>query len=275
MSHSSASLFKLTSNALLAQRVSTVNCLAMICDRLNEAEPRRGDTSSPRADITDISCALSMSSKLGQSIWYQPGIGFGGSCLPKDTVALAAVCDNLGLPTTVGDLFRTAFSVNHIQIENSVQRILEILLDRGGRPTKVVVWGYAYKPGTGDPRESAARAIATHLLGADVEVHIQDPNMTVARMHADLKAYMRDDFDRRKQAGKLFLHPYEAFGDLYDLTNGVIVTNAEEMFLNVTCERWEEIFRRMSAPKLVFDGRNCLDSAMLKDIGFTVVQVGR
>jgi UDPglucose 6-dehydrogenase len=273
MSHSSASLFKLTSNALLAQRVSTVNCLAMICDRLNENAGE--EPSSRRADMTDISRALSMSSKLGKSVWYQPGIGFGGSCLPKDTLALAAVCDNLGLANTVGDLFRTACTVNSIQIETTVHRILESLLVHRGRSARVVVWGYAYKAGTGDPRGSAARTIITHLLDAGVEVLIKDPNMTFSHIHSDLKHHLGDKFDQHMQAGKLLLPPAEALGDLYDLSNGLVVANAEPLFLNVTREHWEDIFKRMAAPKLVFDGRNCLDSAMLRNIGFTVVQVGR
>lgn len=230
MSRKSAELTKYAANAMLATRISFMNEIANLCEvsGVNVEDVRLGIGSDPR---------------IGDK-FLNPGIGFGGSCFPKDTKALAATGAKFGLKMK---LVESVIEVN----EDQKHKVSKFLISHFGgslHGKKVAVWGLAFKPGTDDIREAPSLVIINDLIKAGAEVVVSDPiaksdHVTMASSH------------------------YEA-----SVGADVIVLATE--WKEYQKPDWDRI---ASSTKncLVFDGRNCLDATEVCRVGFVYYSIGK
>ncbi len=230
----SAEIIKYASNAMLATRISFMNQLAHLCEKVG-------------ADIRDIARGMGLDGRIG-SRFLHAGIGYGGSCFPKDVRALIATLKQNDCPA---DLFEAVHRINDGQKGLAIEKLSSALEIPG---SKVAVWGLSFKPKTDDIREAPALAIVASLLKMGAIVHAYDP---IAAEHA------------KKQIPemKVFDNPYETIRDCDAL---VLATEWDE-FRNLDMRAVKVLLKR---PILV-DGRNIYDPAEMKAAGFTYLGVGR
>ena len=233
----SAELTKYAANAMLATRISFMNEIATLCDRMG-------------ADVDAVRRGMGSDKRIGHPFLY-PGVGFGGSCFPKDVRALMTMARFIGLDF---DLLRAVERVNERQKRSLVEKALRHF---GGSVAgrTIGVWGLAFKPKTDDMREAPALTIVEALVGQGAKVKAHDP---VAR---EVAAHML------RGTVELVDEPYQA------------AAGADALFL-VT--EWNE-FRQPDWAKLkatmkghvLFDGRNVWDPAKARAAGFTYFGIGR
>ncbi|MFB6822852.1 UDP-glucose dehydrogenase family protein [Streptomyces virginiae] len=231
----SAEMVKLASNALLATKISFANEIATLCENTG-------------ANVTEVLGAVGMDHRLGAH-FLRPGIGWGGSCFPKDSEALRQMASNTGFHP---QLLTAVINVNNIQKRRAVQHLKDELGDLAGR--HVALLGMAFKPGTDDMREAPSTVLAGRLLAEGAHVRAWDP---LARPAAGEPWDSVDRFPTPRQA-------------LAGADAAVIVTEWPEL----AEIDWTEACGVMRTPVL-FDGRNLLDPARLREIGFRYTSVGR
>src|SRR3989344_7802627 len=225
MSSESAQLLKYASNSFLATKISFINSMAILADKVG-------------ADIADVAKGLGMDPRIGAA-FLNPGLGYGGSCCPKDTWALIAFAKSLGYDFK---FLKQVDQVNNDQIDYFIGKIKAGLGRLKGKT--VTILGLAFKPNTDDVREARSTALMAKLKRAGVLVKTYDP--VVKGDYAD---------------------PYLALTNSQAL---ILVTEWSE-FNNLD---WAKVKRVMQQP-YVFDGRNSLDSARLVKLGFKYWGIGR
>jgi len=239
----SSELSKLVANAMLAQRISSVNSISALCEKTE-------------ADISEVSKAVGMDSRIG-SKFLEASIGFGGSCFRKDILHLSYLCEFYGLQE-VADYWSSVVRINDWQTDRFFQKIL---LEQFNNLTDkaIVLLGFAFKENTGDTRDSPAIPLCEKLLAEHAHVRIHDP-----------KALDNARIDLKKMEGNLRFYQdvYEAVKDARILT---LVTQWQE-YLDLDYER---IYEQMLKPAFIFDGRNHLEHEKLFEIGFNVFPLGR
>ncbi|KAI9799199.1 MAG: hypothetical protein M1825_004842 [Sarcosagium campestre] len=155
----SAELSKLAANALLAQRISSINSISAICEATG-------------ADVDEVAYACGLDTRIGPRM-LKAGPGFGGSCLKKDILNLAYLAESLHLPQ-VATYWRSVVEMNEFQIDRFAQRIITCLSNTV-RKKKIAILGFTYKEDTGDVRESAAIKLATTLIAEEAQLLVFDP----------------------------------------------------------------------------------------------------
>jgi UDPglucose 6-dehydrogenase len=235
MDVASAEITKYAANAMLAMRISLINLVARICEEFN-------------ADVTSVRAGIGSDSRIGPKFLY-PGIGYGGSCFPKDVRALIALGESKGIPM---DLMAAVESVNEFQKTVALQKLRRLLPDF--RHKKIAVWGLSYKPNTDDMREAPSLDIIRGLVSEGATVVAYDP---VAAEQA--KLYLGDIF-------QFVADPYEAL----DGADALILATEWSEFRNPDLDEME---KRM-AGRVVIDGRNVLNASSFRDRGFEYVGVG-
>jgi UDPglucose 6-dehydrogenase len=239
----SSELSKLVSNAFLAQRISSINSIAAICE-LTEA------------DVTEVSKAVGRDSRIGAK-FLNAGPGFGGSCFRKDILNLVYLCEYYQL-NEIAAFWEQVVTLNDYQMERFVKRILQAMFNTlVGK--KIAVFGFAFKPDTGDTRDSPAIYICKRLLEEKAYLRISDP-------HALDNA--RKDLDGIDAGVEYVEDPYKAAEGVHGLA--LVTEWAEYSMLD-----YKKIFDKMEKPAFIFDGRNHLDHKALFDIGFNVYSVGK
>jgi len=231
----SAELTKLGANAALATKISLVNELATVCEATG-------------ADITQVAAAIGMDPRIG-SHFMKAGLGYGGSCFPKDSRALRALASNNGHPF---QLLTSVIEVNELQTRRHVQRLKTEL--GGLHRKKIAVLGMTFKPGTDDMREAPSTIIAARLLAEGAEVHCWDP-MAKAQAVEPWTSTTRHET------------PLEALGG----ANAAIIVTEWPELAQVS---WADAHAVMRRP-LILDGRNLLDPPTMAGHGFTYMSVGR
>lgn len=236
MDVASAEMTKYAANAMLATRVSFMNEMANLCERLG-------------ADVDLVRRGVGSDSRIGSSFLF-PGPGYGGSCFPKDVQALLRTADEAGVPLEVVAATERANA-------RQKRRLFEKLAERVGplRGARVAVWGLAFKPNTDDMRESPALTLIEHLLEAGAAVVGHDP---VAAREA-----------RRRLGDRI-----ELGDDMYGVLAGAdalaIVTDWH-VYRNPNFARIRTELRR----PIIVDGRNLYDGARMAELGFTYDGIGR
>ena len=239
----SSELSKLVSNAFLAQRISSINSIAAICE-------------VTEADVTEVSKAVGRDSRIGAK-FLNAGPGFGGSCFRKDILNLVYLCEHYQL-NEIAAFWEQVVSLNDYQMERFVKRILQAMFNTlVGK--KIAVFGFAFKPDTGDTRDSPAIYICKRLLEEKACLRISDP-------HALDNA--RKDLDGIDAGVEYLEDPYKAAEGVHGLA--LVTEWAEYSKLD-----YKKIFDKMEKPAFIFDGRNHLDHKALFDIGFNVYSVGK
>ena len=237
MDNPSAEMTKYAANAMLATRISFMNQIANLCERVG-------------ANVDLVRKGIGSDSRIGQAFLF-PGPGFGGSCFPKDVKALARTARGEGSPMSVLEAVDDA---NERQKRRLCEKLRQAL---GGnlREARIAVWGLAYKPQTDDMRESPALALIDQLLEADATVVAHDPvAMNEARRRfGDRVTFAETNYAAVEGADAL-----------------AIVTEWNE-YRHPDLRRVKEALRR----PIVVDGRNLYDPARMRSLGFTYLSIGR
>ncbi|MGI9516614.1 MAG: UDP-glucose dehydrogenase family protein [Pirellulaceae bacterium] len=237
MSPESAELTKYVANALLATKISFINEMANLCEAM-------------QGDINDVRRGIGHDQRIGFAFLF-PGVGYGGSCFPKDVRALASMSHINGLQQTI---LNAVDDVNNRQKHILIERINEHF--QGNLADKVfAVWGLAFKPKTDDIREAPALVLIDRLLERGATVRVFDPEAmeNVREEYGDKLQYSNRSIDALKGAD-------------------VLVINTEwDMFRHPD---FNEIKAMMAEP-VIFDGRNLYDNRQMEKLGFTYYSIGR
>jgi UDPglucose 6-dehydrogenase len=237
MTPESAELTKYVANALLSTKISFINEMANLCERLG-------------GDINDVRRGIGHDRRIGFAFLF-PGVGYGGSCFPKDVRALAHLAREVGLdPRMLDAVDEVNNRQKHVLIEKIQQHFSGDLKGK-----LFAIWGLAFKPKTDDIREAPALVLIDHLLRSEARVAVHDPEaMPNVRSHyGDNLRYCNTPMDVLEGADALAINT--EWGE----------------FRNPD---FEEVRRRMRSP-VIFDGRNLYDSAAMRDHGFTYYSIGR
>ncbi|MBI4776167.1 MAG: UDP-glucose/GDP-mannose dehydrogenase family protein [Deltaproteobacteria bacterium] len=237
----SAEMTKYAANAMLATKISFMNEMAKVCEKLGAdvAHVRRGIGSDPR---------------IGYQFIY-PGVGFGGSCFPKDLRAIISMAREGGVQPRVLE------AVEHVNLSQKLffsDKIIDYFAVRGGIEARcLAVWGLSFKPNTNDMREAPSAAIIRRLLDKGARIQAFDP-------------------EAMEEARKVFGDrlPIRYSEDHYDALDGadaLVLITEWNLFRNPD---FEKIKRRMKTP-LIFDGRNQYDPELMARLGFIYISVGR
>jgi len=237
MTPESAEMTKYAANAMLAARISLINEIANLCDAMG-------------SDVEDVRRGVGLDRRIGPAFLF-PGVGYGGSCFPKDVKALITMAESNGLDPR---LLRAVDTVNTAQ-KTLLFRKLERHFGGDLKGKRFAVWGLSFKPRTDDMREAPAVTLIEALLAAGAEVHAHDP---VARHVAEKL------FDGRITYCDA---PYDALRDADAL---LIVTEWGE-FKQPDFERMRTLLRQ----PIIFDGRNLYELATMRQLGFTYYAIGR
>jgi UDPglucose 6-dehydrogenase len=233
----SAELIKHAANSFLALKISYINAVARICE-------------ASGADVEKVADGIGSDKRIGRN-FLNAGIGYGGSCFPKDIAAFIAISEDLGVPFT---LLKEVEKINRGQRERFLAKIREalwVLKDK-----KIAVWGLAFKPDTDDVRSSVAIDLVNDLLAEGAEVTAYDPKGSEKAVEFNLV-----------KGAKIAASPLEAAKGAEAL---IIATEWKE-FATVDLS---ELHKLMHTP-MIFDGRNLLDPATIRAAGFRYVSIGR
>lgn len=247
----SSELSKLTANAFLAQRVSSINAMSELCEKTG-------------ADVNEVAKAVGMDSRIG-SKFLKSSVGFGGSCFQKDILNLVYISKSLGL-NEVADYWEQVILMNDHQKRRFAANIVKTLFNTvSGK--KIGVLGWAFKKDTNDTRESAAIYVTDYLLNEHAEITVYDPKVKAEQIYADLD-YLnsRPEGENRKRV-KVVNSPYEAGDQAHALA---VLTEWDE-FVELN---WKDIYKNMLKPAFLFDGRRLLDRKEKENIGFEFYAIG-
>lgn len=238
----SAELTKLAANAFLAQRVSSINAIAGLCEATG-------------ADVDEVAHVIGADKRIGPK-FLKAGPGFGGSCFKKDVLNLVYLCETFGLHTAA-EYWMGVISMNEHQQHRIVSRLFREMFNTLANK-KIALFGFAFKADTGDTRETPAGTVARLLADEHVHIAITDPKA--------LDNAKRDLAD---------LQGIEYSSDEYAAAEGADAVVVMTDWRHYPTLDWKRIYSLMRKPALVFDTRNCLDAAMLRETGFKVLNIGK
>ena len=248
----SSELSKLTANAFLAQRVSSINAISALCE-------------ASGADVSEVARAIGTDSRIGAK-FLQASVGFGGSCFQKDILNLVYIASSYGLQE-VADYWEQVIIMNDYQKHRFAENIVTTLFNTVN-DKKIAFLGWAFKKDTNDTRESAAIYVANALIEEEAHIHVYDPKVTEMQMLSDLDYFVTRTSEANQNHLTVHQDPYEALNGAH----GIAVLTEWEEFKTYD---WQRIYNHMQKPAFVFDGRNVLDREALEKIGFEVYTIGR
>lgn len=233
----SAEMTKYAANAMLAARISLMNEFANLCERVG-------------ADVDDVRRGVGSDRRIGHHFLF-PGVGYGGSCFPKDVKAVIRSAEQYDLDFR---MLRAAEEVNERQKRMLADKVMAHF-GESLQGMRFAVWGLAFKPRTDDMREAPAVTIIEALLKAGAEVHVHDPEALneARRIFGERVRYHRVNYEALEGADAL-----------------LIVTEWNE-FRRPDFQRMRQLMRR----PVLFDGRNIYDPSEMRELGFVYYSVGR
>lgn len=231
-----AEIIKHASNSFLATKISFINALSNICEKVG-------------ADINAVAQGIGLDSRIN-SHFLRAGIGFGGSCFPKDLKAFMYMSEKLGYPL---NLLKEVDRINEAQKEIAINKLKNMLWNLSGKV--IAVWGLSFKPNTDDIRSAPSISIIKSLMKEGCKIKVFDP-AAMEKARVDLKndvTYCKDIYEAAESSDCIML-----------------MTEWNE-FKEVD---WEKIKKIVESPN-IFDGRNMYDPANVKKLGFKYVGIGR
>jgi UDPglucose 6-dehydrogenase len=236
MTPESAEMTKYVANAMLSTKISFINEMANLCEALG-------------ADINDVRRGIGHDARIGFQFLF-PGVGYGGSCFPKDVRALVAMAQQFKVPV---EMMEAVDRVNQRQKQILAGKIRKHY-GEGLKGKTLAIWGLAFKPRTDDIREAPALSLIDALLAEGVRLRVHDPEAmaNVREVYGDKLAYC----DR----------PYGALEE----ADGLAVVTEWQHFRNPDFE----VMRRLMRERVIFDGRNLYESKTLAAAGFTYYPIG-
>ena len=247
----SSELSKLTANAFLAQRVSSINSLSELCEATG-------------ANVQEVAKAIGMDSRIG-SKFLQVSVGFGGSCFQKDILNLVYIAKSLGLKE-VADYWHQVILMNNHQRDRFAKNIIKTLYSTVSGKT-IAFLGWAFKKDTNDTRESAAIYVADSLMDEQATIKVYDPKVTATQMQSDINYLNTRSEKQNTKYLKTENDPYVAMEGAHAIA---VLTEWDEF----KKYDWQRIYNGMQKPAFVFDGRNVLDRKALETIGFVYKGIG-
>ncbi len=238
----SSEMSKLAANAMLAQRISSVNAFSALCEATG-------------ADIDEVTAVLGMDHRIGR-YFLKAGPGFGGSCFKKDVLNLVYLCRSYGLDEAA-DYWESVVTMNDVQQRRIVERMVKALFNTlAGK--RIALFGFAFKANTGDTRETPALTVA-HLLNEEhAEIVVTDPK-ALRNAAKDLAGLDRITLEP---------DPYKAA----EGCDAIVIMTEWACYKDLD---WKRLYASMRKPALLFDTRNLLDGRALKQLGFNVLAVGK
>ncbi|MBB4802514.1 UDPglucose 6-dehydrogenase [Flavobacterium nitrogenifigens] len=254
----SSELSKLTANAFLAQRISSINALSALCE-------------VTEADVDEVATAIGTDSRIGPK-FLKASVGFGGSCFQKDILNLVYLCRYFNLPE-VANYWEQITILNDYQKYRFARKIITSLFNTVS-DKKIAFLGWAFKKDTNDTRESAAIYVAEHLIEDGAEIHVYDPKVSEEKVKADMSYLweLKGVAEQKIQAKLKQIFVYKSPEEALNQAHAVAVLTEWDEFKTYD---WNEIYINMYKPAFVFDGRNILDAEKLKAIGFQIKGIGK
>jgi len=241
----SAELSKLTANAFLAQRISSINSISALCEATG-------------ANVSEVSHAIGVDTRIGPK-FLKASVGFGGSCFQKDILNLVYLCRSFGLPE-VAEYWHQVIVMNDWQKRRFATQMVNAMFNTvSGK--KIAILGYAFKKDTGDTRETPAIDVCKFLSDEKAKLAIFDPKVERDQIYSDL--------------GPEALKGIEIDEDPYISCTGahaIAILTEWDMFKTLDYQR---IYDTMQKPAFIFDGRDIIDPEKMRAIGFQVWSVGK
>jgi UDPglucose 6-dehydrogenase len=237
MDERSAELTKYAANAFLATKITFMNEIANLCEKLG-------------ADVDSVRIGIGSDDRIGKRFLF-PGIGYGGSCFPKDVQALAKSAAEVNYDFKI---LEAVMTINEKQKTIIIPRIKEYFKnDLKGK--KIALWGLAFKPDTDDIREAPALYLIDELLKAGASVTAYDPEgmKNVKKLIGDKISYAKDEYDALKDADAL------------------LIATEWGLFRTPDFDKVSSLLKN----KVIFDGRNLYGIQQMKDLGYTYYSIGR
>lgn len=247
----SSELSKLTANAFLAQRISSINAMSELCEKTG-------------ADVNEVAKAIGMDSRIGPK-FLKASVGFGGSCFQKDILNLVYIAKSYGL-NEVANYWEQVIIMNDHQKRRFSSKIVQTLYNTVA-DKKIAFLGWAFKKDTNDTRESAAIYVADDLINEQAKISVYDPKVSKSKMLSDL-----DYLDTRSPQENL--NSLNVFEDAYDACKNAHAIAVLTEWDEFTTYDWQKIYDSMHKPAFIFDGRNILNAKELESIGFIYNGIG-
>ncbi len=247
----SSELSKLTANAFLAQRISSINAMSELCEKTG-------------ADVNEVAKAVGLDSRIGPK-FLKSSVGFGGSCFQKDILNLVYISKSFGL-NEVADYWEQVIIMNDHQKRRFASNMVKTLYNTvSGK--KIAILGWAFKKDTNDTRESAAIYVTDYLLNEQADVVVYDPKVKTEQIYADLEYLGTHSIEEIRDRVKVVNSALEAC----KAAHAVAVLTEWDEFQDLD---WKEVYKGMLKPAFLFDGRRLLERKTKEEIGFEFYAIG-
>eukprot|EP00604_Paraphysomonas_vestita_P003258 CAMPEP_0174821478 /NCGR_PEP_ID=MMETSP1107-20130205/8609_1 /TAXON_ID=36770 /ORGANISM="Paraphysomonas vestita, Strain GFlagA" /LENGTH=460 /DNA_ID=CAMNT_0016038567 /DNA_START=122 /DNA_END=1504 /DNA_ORIENTATION=- len=251
----SSELSKLVANAFLAQRVSSINSITALCEQTD-------------ADIDEIARAIGSDVRIGNK-FLKASVGYGGSCFQKDILNLVYICESFGLKE-VAEYWHQVVLMNDYQKRRFAHKMVDRMFNTiTGK--RIAIFGFAFKKDTGDTRESAACYVMRDLLEERAILAVYDPQVLRAQMLLEFQYSCNITPTTVPGLDSLIITSASAIEAATGAHAIAVMTEWDEF----TTLDYHEIYRVMSKPAFIFDGRNILPHDELRQIGFEVYAIGK
>ena len=245
----SAELSKLASNAMLAQRISSINSLSALCEKSG-------------ASIQEVSKAIGLDKRIGEE-FLKVSPGFGGSCFQKDILNLVYLSRNYGL-YEVADYWEQVIKINNYQKNRFSKKVIEHF-NNNLRNISISILGWSFKKNTNDSRESASIYVCRDLLLSEAQVHIYDPMVSNERVILDLEGLFSIQGIGKSEIQKLISNVY-VYDNIYNSilnSNAILILTEWDEFKSFD---WKEFFDKSKSNSVIFDARNIIDKSITQKI---------
>lgn len=251
----SSELSKLVANAMLAQRVSSINSISALCEQTD-------------ADIDEIARAVGADNRIGNK-FLKASVGYGGSCFQKDILNLVYICESFGLPE-VAAYWQGVVNINDYQKRRFAHKMIQSMFNTvTGK--KIAIFGFAFKKDTGDTRESAAAFVMKDLLAEQAQLSVYDPKVTREQMFMEFKYTLNITPESTPNLDNSIVTSPSA-ADAAKGAHAIAVMTEWDEFKTLD---FKAIYDSMAKPAFIFDGRNVLPHGKLEEIGFEVYAIGK
>jgi UDPglucose 6-dehydrogenase len=218
------------------------------------------------ADVAEVGRAIGMDTRIG-SKFLSASVGFGGSCFQKDILNLVYLCESFGLPEVAAYWEQVVIMNDYQKKRFAMNMIAKMFNTISGK--KIAILGFAFKKNTGDTRETAAIGVSQYLLAERAKINIYDPQVEEEQIRHDFDEYKTMPEDTKfDDLVTVVTDPYKACEGAHAIA---IMTEWDEF----KTYDYAKLYKSMSKPAFVFDGRNILDHAKLQEIGFEVYAIGK
>ena len=243
----SSELSKLTANAFLAQRISSINSISALCEVTG-------------ANIEEVKQAIGLDTRIGGK-FLNAGPGFGGSCFKKDILNLTYLCEHFGLPE-VSKYWDQVISINEWQKFRIYKMVINKLFGNVNKK-KIGILGFSFKADTNDTRESPSILICKNLLIEGASLFIHDPQVNEKQVELDLENVGVDNSSNWTYSKNL--------EEIYNNADALIILTEWDQYRSIN---WDLVGKKMRSPSWVFDTRKIIKKEKIKNCDFNFWQVG-